>query len=279
MKGHMFKSMIAMSVLAVVGGQSWAGDAPEAREMEIVAVGEAHGDHDGKFEFKMKQEMEKATFLGVGTSPAGETLGEQLGLPRGIGLTVEFVTKDSPAEQAGIKQHDVLHKLNDQLLCNVEQLATLVRMNKPGDTVKVTLIRKGEPMEISATLVEREMPKMDWSMMPGKLEDHLIKLKGMGGAYPREFGVNVEPRFMFLGEGGKSIVKRDKQRTISINVDGDERHVTIVDGDKVIYDGPFDTDEEKAKVDAEIRMQVEDLEDDVPEIDMEDSEPTTQPSN
>ena len=41
----------------------------------------------------------------------------------------------------------------------------------------------------------------------------------------------------------------------SINIDGDERHVRIVEGDgKVIYEGPFDTEEEKAKVDADVRI-------------------------
>jgi hypothetical protein len=57
--------------------------------------------------------MEKAAFLGVATSPAPDTLRAQLDLPRGVGLVVDFVEKDSPAEAAGLKVHDVLEKLDD----------------------------------------------------------------------------------------------------------------------------------------------------------------------
>lgn len=280
MKGHMFKSIFALSVLASVCGPVWADDSAPNGEMTITMRGSAEGDRNGDFHFKMKEEMEKVAFLGVGTSQAGETLGEQLGLPRGIGLTVEFVTKDSPAEKAGIKPHDVLHKLNDQLLCNVEQLATLVRMNKPGDTVQLTVIRKGEPLEINATLIEREMPKMDWSMLPGRLDEHLIKLRQLGGAMPPGFDIQVAPRVMrFFGDDKREIVQRENQRTIRINIDGDERNVKIIDADgKVIYDGPFNTDEEKAKVDADIRQQIEELQESVPEMELEEPGPATQPS-
>src|SRR4051812_24857060 len=73
--------------------------------------------------------MEKVSFLGVTTVPVSPTLTEQLGLPKGIGLVVTAVVPDSPA--AGIlKSHDILTKLNDQLLIETHQLAVLVRSFK-----------------------------------------------------------------------------------------------------------------------------------------------------
>src|SRR4051812_14577750 len=74
--------------------------------------------------------MEKGAWLGVNTSPPPHVLRQQLQLPRGVGLVVDMVAPDSPAQAAGVKQYDVLHKLNDQILINQQQLAVLVRTFK-----------------------------------------------------------------------------------------------------------------------------------------------------
>src|SRR5258708_1330287 len=83
--------------------------------------------------FFVEGKTEKAAFLGVSGSPVMPALREQLKLPKGVGLIVEHVEPKSPAEAAGIKQYDVLHKIGDQLLVNAHQLAVLVRMHKPGE--------------------------------------------------------------------------------------------------------------------------------------------------
>jgi hypothetical protein len=82
---------------------------------------------------------------------------EQLKLTKGVGLVVDSVEAKSPAEAAGIKQHDVIEKLNDQWVVNVEQFTALVRSMKSGDEVKLSLIRQGERKEIKAKLEEHEI--------------------------------------------------------------------------------------------------------------------------
>jgi hypothetical protein len=102
---------------------------------------------------------EKVAWLGVQVGKADETLREQLKLSRGAGLTVNEVVAKSPAEEAGLKQYDVLEKLDDQLLFNGEQLAGLVRSHKPGDKVALSIIRQGQAQKVEATLGETEAPK------------------------------------------------------------------------------------------------------------------------
>ncbi len=63
----------------------------------------------------------------------------------------------SPAEAAGIKQHDVLEKLNDQLLVNTEQFTALLRTMKSGDEVTLAIIHQGERQAIKAKLGEKEI--------------------------------------------------------------------------------------------------------------------------
>jgi S1-C subfamily serine protease len=104
-------------------------------------------------------EKVKATYLGVETVAADDTLRAQLKLPDGVGLAVKHV--EGPAKDAGVQQHDVLYKLNDQLLINTAQLVVLVRTFKPGDKVELTVIRQAQPVQLSATLVEKEVETLN----------------------------------------------------------------------------------------------------------------------
>lgn len=122
---------------------------------------------------------EKVAYLGVVVSAADETLRNQVKLPRGVGLSVIEVVADSPAEKCGIKIHDVLEKLDDQLLCNGEQLAALVRSREPGSKVKVSLIRQGnrETVEVTLGEIESEPPK------PAPFEEFGERFRDLGRAF------------------------------------------------------------------------------------------------
>ena len=100
---------------------------------------------------------EKVTYLGVVTSTAAPAMREQLKLPKGVGLVVDSVEARTAAETAGVKQHDVIEKLNDQLLVNTEQFTALLRSMKAGDEVTLTLIRQGERQSLKARLGEKEI--------------------------------------------------------------------------------------------------------------------------
>src|SRR5688572_17386323 len=108
---------------------------------------------------------EKLTFLGVNTSPIAGRGFENLKLPRGVGVVLDAVDPGGPAEQAGLRPGDVLEKLDDQLLVNVEQFTALVRSGKPGDEVTVTIYRDGKPQAIKAKLGQKEVTKQETAPM------------------------------------------------------------------------------------------------------------------
>ena len=97
------------------------------------------------------------TFLGVLTAPLDPALRAQLDLPEGVGMLVVSVSPGSPAAKAGVKTYDVLHKLDDQILVNGHQLATLVRTHKAGQKVTLIVIRKAKPVTLTATLASRRL--------------------------------------------------------------------------------------------------------------------------
>jgi serine protease Do len=99
------------------------------------------------------------TYLGVETSDVPRVVSEQLGLPRGFGLVVDYVVPDGPAATAGVQQNDILKMLNDQILTEPDQLSKLIRSFSEGTTVTLTVLRKGKEEKIGVKLSKKEVPE------------------------------------------------------------------------------------------------------------------------
>jgi serine protease Do len=211
-----------------------------------------------------KKEM--AAFLGVITVPVSPAMREQLKLAKGVGLTVEGVEADSPAAQAGMQQYDIIQKINDQWLINAHQLAVLVRMHKPGDDVTLSVIRQGQPINVTAKLVEKELAVLDGA-----------NLLGMPG-------VNVFGGEQFIAPEGSMIlrgpmhlelddvIKRAKGDSMTMSMSDDEntmtmtvregrKHLTATDREgNVIFNGPIDTDEQRQALPEALKSKIDKLE-------------------
>src|SRR6266436_5197108 len=110
------------------------------------------------------------TFLGVETSQVPDVVSEQLGLPKGLGLVVDYVLPDSPAATAGVQQNDILKMLNDQILVEPSQLRKLLQTFSEGTEVTLTILRKGQEQKVTVKLAKKEMPQRH-SQMPGGNHD------------------------------------------------------------------------------------------------------------
>lgn len=97
------------------------------------------------------------TYLGVETSDVPRVVSEQLGLPRGFGLVVDYVVPDGPAAAAGVQQNDIIRMLNDQILTEPDQLSKLIRSFSEGTTVTLTVLRKGKEEKIGVKLSKKEV--------------------------------------------------------------------------------------------------------------------------
>ena len=127
----------------------------EKKELRVISG----PDHRTIIKRVVGTEQEPVTFLGVETSPVSPTLTAQLGLQDGAGLVVGHVVPDSPAA-AVLKQHDILVKLDDQLLIEQRQLSVLVRNHKEGDEVTLTYLRAGKQATAKVKLAKHDLPKM-----------------------------------------------------------------------------------------------------------------------
>jgi hypothetical protein len=194
---------------------------------------------------------EKGAYLGVGVTPVPAVVRDQLKLQRGVGLVANFIEKESPAESAGLHENDILTKLDDQMLVNPQQFAVLVRIHKVDEPMKLTLIREAKPMEISARLVERDLPVLSDAYGAARQTYELTRAASsqMPFAYS-PFGASAN----FQMESS------DDQHNFSVT--RSNGHCTVLARDKdgkVIFDGPIDTDEQMEKVPKAVRPKVEKL--------------------
>jgi len=102
-------------------------------------------------------EEKPTAYLGVLTTQVSRELRAQFGLIEGFGLLVQEVMPDSPAKEAGLKEHDVLVSFEDQKLVNMEQLQTLVRSKKKDDSAPLSIISGGQTKQITIKIGERMM--------------------------------------------------------------------------------------------------------------------------
>jgi hypothetical protein len=107
-----------------------------------------------------RAESKQMTYLGVGVEALHPGFWAHLRnvLEPEQGVMVSFVAKDSPAEQAGLQQHDILRTYGDQKLYSPEQFVKLVQADKPGHEVNLGIVREGKAEEISVTLGEHAVP-------------------------------------------------------------------------------------------------------------------------
>ncbi len=102
--------------------------------------------------------------LGVHVRKANKTLRSHLKIKGQFGLVVEHITADSAAEQAKLQVHDLLYKLDGQILINIEQLQTLIDAKQPGDEIEIEYYRNGDLEEITIELTERKVAAIDSSL-------------------------------------------------------------------------------------------------------------------
>lgn len=105
-------------------------------------------------------------WLGVFTQPLKPEFAAYWGLPEAGGLIVSTVVPDSPAAAAGIRPGDIIRSFDgkpqratqDREVLNFSRL---VRDTGPGKTVRIELLRGGQPMSLDVTLSTRPQSAQD----------------------------------------------------------------------------------------------------------------------
>jgi S1-C subfamily serine protease len=91
--------------------------------------------------------------IGIGYNLLTPRTAAALGLPAQTqGIIVTQILTGSPAAQAGLKANDVVAKVNDQQIDDTHPISSILLHTRPGDRVKLTIIRDGKQQTVDLTL-------------------------------------------------------------------------------------------------------------------------------
>ena len=91
-------------------------------------------------------------FLGVSLQKIDNNLAQAFNLDTPEGALISDVVKDSPADQAGLKDGDIVLKINGEQVENAGSLRNKVSLLPPGQKVVLTIKRNDAMMDIAVTI-------------------------------------------------------------------------------------------------------------------------------
>lgn len=136
-----------------------------------------------------KQEKERAArafafafagdggYLGVQSTEVDRDNYTKYGLREVRGVAVEKVMENSPAAAAGIKEGDIIIRINGEEVTSTRKLSRLISEIAPDHQVRVTIARNGAEQDLTATIGKRPMPNFESGNFTLTAPDGLEKLK------------------------------------------------------------------------------------------------------
>ena len=96
-------------------------------------------------------------------APAGQSTsgyGAYLGTvpdfkPVDRGVLISGATPGSPADQAGLKAGDIIIKFDEEAIADLQGMTDALRKRKPGDAVRISVLREGKEVVLNAVLKTR----------------------------------------------------------------------------------------------------------------------------
>lgn len=96
-------------------------------------------------------------WLGVWIQPVDNDLAKAFGLDKAQGALIDNIVEDGPADEAGLKNRDIILEFDGQEITTSRMLPTVVSTKRPGEKKKVKVLRDGKTKMITVKL--GEMPE------------------------------------------------------------------------------------------------------------------------
>ncbi len=103
-----------------------------------------------------KDKQQSDVWLGIYTQTVDKELKEAFNLGVDYGVIVKSVIPDSPADEAGLKQGDIILKFAGKKVRDADDLVESVSQHKAGDKIDIALIRDGDKKTLVAELDNRD---------------------------------------------------------------------------------------------------------------------------
>ncbi|NIR52307.1 PDZ domain-containing protein [candidate division KSB1 bacterium] len=94
-------------------------------------------------------------WIGVYVQDLDDEMRNYLDIDERYGVLLGDVVEDSPADDAGLREEDVIIRFDGRRIRDTRDLTRAVRRKRPGDKVEVEIIRDGERRELDIRIGER----------------------------------------------------------------------------------------------------------------------------
>ena len=95
----------------------------------------------------------RPSFIGIRGDSVSEEMSAQYGISRGIWIA--SVIEGSPAEKAGLKVRDIITAIDGEAVASITEIQAYLGQKKVGDTVKLSVDRSSDMIEIDVVLGEQ----------------------------------------------------------------------------------------------------------------------------
>ena len=131
-------------------------------------------------------------FLGIRMDEVDHDTAEFFNLDKPRGVLVAEVVKDSPADKAGLKRHDIILELDGKTVNNLYQLRNSISLMEPGTRATLAIIRDGDEKNIRVKIgtLEKETPVA--AKTPGKAQELGLRVENLTGEMAQRLGYDVE---------------------------------------------------------------------------------------
>ena len=150
-------------------------------------------------------------------------LAESFGLDRPSGALVTQVFADSPAEQGGLREGDIIVSFNGRMIDLSSDLPHMVGRTRADSTAKLEIVRAGERQSLDVVIGRLDDSDLEVSQRPGQ---------------PAESGNRIGVEVVDLEESDRRRLEVDKGVLVSQVFQGPSRDAGIQRGDVITdFDG------------------------------------------
>jgi serine protease Do len=171
--------------------------------------------------------------LGVSIQEVTRELADQFHLPANKGALISQVSKDSPAEKAGLKAGDVVVRFNGRAVTDTGQLRNMVASAAPGSKASIVVIRNGKEESFTATIGKMTAEAVASARTTRGAENQLTRLglavQTLTADLAKQFGMEGNKGVLVTGIEDGSLAAISNLQAGDLIVEADRKPVSNVE--------------------------------------------------
>ncbi len=133
-------------------------------------------------------------YLGVSMQDVDEKKARALGLDKPRGVFIDALSEGGPARAAGLREKDVLIKIDDMEVNDANIVQSIITQKNPADLLELIVIRKKQPVKLTVALGERKQSIQVKSALNQKknYENGGLQVESIAGQVAKDLGIDKD---------------------------------------------------------------------------------------